>query len=92
MVWATRYRQGGPLGYRRPLIVRLTDTGWQIDASPNPYPDGWSVLDDMAVFGVPTLDSGRRRCGRQQVRHTRVGRSSRLALHTPKLSGTRINE
>jgi hypothetical protein len=56
-VWAAGYRQGGPSGYRRPLIVRLTDSGWQIDALPNPYPDGWTVLDDVAVFGVPTFDS-----------------------------------
>lgn len=56
-VWAAGYRQGSPSGDRRPLIVRLSETGWQIDPAPNPYPDGWTVLKDVAVFGVPTFDS-----------------------------------
>jgi hypothetical protein len=48
------YQQWGRLKPKQPLIARLTDSGWVVDATPAVPGAVW--LTDIAEFGFSTLD------------------------------------
>jgi hypothetical protein len=55
--WAVGWRRATPTGASEALILRLLDGRWRVDPAPDPYPGGWSRLEDVAVFGRDTFDA-----------------------------------
>ena len=56
-IWAVGWRERSAGDGARPLVLRLVDDVWVVERVPNPYPEGWTELEDVAVFGVPTFDA-----------------------------------
>jgi hypothetical protein len=55
--WAVGWQRGTSAGPTHPLILRLARGRWRIDPSPDPFPDRFTVLADVAVFGRDTFDA-----------------------------------